>query len=113
MTAATLTIQSANQQQNVNGSRIALAEIKRAGERAKAAAATAAGQAKEGARNQARVAVEVLMVSAPLLVLLFGALALSHFNFMVLAKLFPVCLFAFLGFGVLSVLNPGASRTEP
>lgn len=109
MTAATLSIQSATQQATKT-ERIALAEIKRASDRAKAAAVVAAEQAKEGARNQARVALECLMVCAPLLMILVGVLALTHFNFFVLAKLLPVAMLAFLGYGVLSVLNPGASR---
>jgi len=94
-------------------------EVKRAAAQARisesvSTARDAASQATVTAGATAKVQAAELTVGltliAPLVILLVIALACTHMNVLVIAKLVPVCLLGFVGYLALSLFNPGTGR---
>jgi hypothetical protein len=81
-------------------------------------------EAKETALESGRVAAKETKVKAkevalqlsmllPVLLVLFVVMLFCHVNFGIIARMFPMFMFALVGYTALCVLNPGESRTEP
>lgn len=77
---------------------------------AKVAASEARSQAAFAVKQQASEAVISLTMLVLLAIFAAVALAFSHFNVMLLAKMVPIVLLATVAFGALSLFNPGTQK---